>query len=87
MVGLFNPRPASRYGEAERSALAFFDRANETFIFAMIANPEPDKVFAVFDRQCADREIHSRGPNLADLLELQRWMSRIPLQHFELLIG
>ena len=39
--------------------LALFDRANEAFIFAMVANPEPNKVFAVFDRQCADRKVHS----------------------------
>lgn len=48
---------------------------NQSVIFVMTANPNPDEVSAIFNSECSMSKARTDRPKLADLLEMERGMS------------
>lgn len=62
--------------------------SNPLVVLGVAANPHPDKkVGTVFHGQRAIMQPNTHGPIIAEFLELQRWMTRILLEQFEILAG
>jgi len=48
----------------------------------MTANPQPDEILTPIYGQGTMMQAHTHRPQVADALEMQRWMSLISLQEF-----
>jgi hypothetical protein len=53
---------------------------NNSFVFVMSPDPDPDEILVVFDGQRSIIYSRSYGPEVACFLEVQRWMIRIGFQ-------
>lgn len=61
--------------------------ADEAIILVMPADPEPQKIVLVLHRKGPMVRTDARGPEAADLLEVERWMPRITLEQRKRSIG
>ena len=60
---------------------------DHTLVLVMRTDPHPDEVAAILDGKGSVGKADSSRPELADLLEVQRWMSRILLEQSEVFPG
>ena len=58
---------------------------NEPLILIMRTDPDPNEIRAIFNRKGSIVEANSGRPQLANLLEMQRWVAAIGLQEFKVL--
>ena len=61
--------------------------SNEFIVLRMSADPEPQQSAFDFSGERAVREADADRAIGADLLEVQRWMSQIGLEKFEVFVG
>src|SRR5258708_14838799 len=66
---------------------AFGEKADQAFVFAVVADPKPYVVFVVLNGQGADTAVDASRPEAAGFLEVQRRMPGIGLQQLELFVG
>ncbi len=77
-------RPAERVrwgGSACRSL------SDQLLVAIMGTDPEPDQALGALPRERADAETDTSRPEIPDLLESQRRMARISLEHREALVS
>jgi hypothetical protein len=77
-----------RFGGEDQGAGSAGGRLpDEPVVFVMMADPDPDEIVAIFQRERSMASADPRLPAFADFLELRRGMRLIPLEQLEILFG
>jgi hypothetical protein len=71
----------------ESSHLVLLPSADKSIVLVMPADPEPQKITLLLHRKRPMVGTDARGPEAADLLEVERWMPRITLEQHKRSIG